>query len=62
MSFFEIRSEHQQQFEREGYVIAKQLFSPTEIERLSQYARADRAIAAGATCAPMRRAARRHGR
>ena len=49
MSFFEIRSEHQQQFEREGYVIAKQLFSPTEIERLSQYARADRAIAAGAT-------------
>lgn len=49
MSFFEIRSEHQQQFEREGYVIAKQLFSPTEIERLSQYARADRAITAGAT-------------
>lgn len=61
MSFFEIRSEHQQQFECEGYVIAKQLFSPTEIERLSQYARADRAIAAGATSYRCR-AARRHWR
>ncbi len=49
MSFFQVGSEHRQQFEREGYVLAKQLFRTSEIERLSQYARADRAIAAQAT-------------
>lgn len=49
MSFFEVSSEHQQQFEREGYVLAKQLFRPSEIERLCEYARADREIAASAT-------------
>ena len=49
MSFFQVSPEHQQQFEREGYVLARQLFRPAEIERLCQYARADRAIAAQAT-------------
>ncbi|MEO8272027.1 MAG: phytanoyl-CoA dioxygenase family protein [Aureliella sp.] len=49
MSFIETSSEHLQQFEREGYVLARHLFRPAEIERLSQYARADRAIAAVAT-------------
>lgn len=49
MSFFQVSSEQQQQFEREGYVVVKQLFRPAEIERLSQYARADRGITTGAT-------------
>lgn len=49
MSFFQVAAEHQTQFEREGYVLARQLFKPVEIERLSQYARADQAVAARAT-------------
>ena len=49
MSFFQVDSEHQSQFEREGYVLARQLFTPTEIERLSHYARADQTVAARAT-------------
>lgn len=49
MSFFQVNAEHQTQFEREGYILARGLFKPTEIERLSQYARADQEVAARAT-------------
>lgn len=38
-----------EQFARDGFVIAPELFSPKEIELLSQYARADQAISAQAT-------------
>lgn len=49
MSFFKVGAEHQTQFERQGYVLARQLFTSSEIERLSHYARADQLVAARAT-------------
>ncbi len=49
MSFFQVDAEHQSQFERAGYVLARQLFKSAEIERLSHYARADQAVVARAT-------------
>ena len=49
MAFFKVSDEQQLQFERDGFVIARQLFSPQEIERLSTYARADQAVTARAT-------------
>lgn len=49
MTFFEVGPEELQNFARTGYVLARQLFSATEINFLSDYARADQQIAARAT-------------
>ncbi len=49
MSFFKMAAKEKAQFDELGYVLVRQLFGAQEIERLSRYARADRAIAAKAT-------------
>ncbi len=49
MSFYSVSPEGAQDFECKGFVIARKLFSASEIQRLSEYARADRAVLARAT-------------
>ena len=49
MSYFVAGDEEVTRFATEGYFLAKALFSPTETELLSTYARADQQIQAKAT-------------
>ncbi len=49
MTFFRVGPAEQQGFAKNGFVLARQLFSTTEINHLSTYARADQQIAARAT-------------
>ena len=49
MKFFRVDAEHRQQFERDGFILVSQLFSATELDLLSRYARADQQVAARAT-------------
>ena len=49
MSFYKASKDDLIAFREEGYVIVSALFSSSEIELLSQYARADQAIASNAT-------------
>ncbi|MCA9132759.1 MAG: phytanoyl-CoA dioxygenase family protein [Planctomycetales bacterium] len=49
MSFFSVGAAELTAFQQTGYVLVRQLFSATEIDCLSRYARADRQVVAGAT-------------
>jgi ectoine hydroxylase len=49
MNFFKVSSEHVQQFERDGFIVASQLFSAAELDLVNRYARADQQVAARAT-------------
>lgn len=49
MSFFTVENAGQEQFQNDGFVLARQLFSTSEIELLNQYARADQQVATRAT-------------
>ncbi len=49
MTFFSATPESQREFNDQGYVLVRNLFSPNEIGMLSRYARADQQIAARAT-------------
>lgn len=49
MTFYVASAVDQLQFQRQGYVLARKLFSDTEINLLNRYARADQQIAARAT-------------
>ena len=49
MTFFSATPESQREFNDQGYVLVRNLFSPNEIDMLSRYARADQLIATRAT-------------
>ncbi len=49
MSHFVADASQLSTFQRQGYILVRGLFSPTEIELLNQYARADKLIASRAT-------------
>lgn len=49
MTFFQVGTDEVRAFQQTGYVLARQLFQPAEIERLSNYARADQLVTARAT-------------
>ena len=49
MSFFQASPIDVELFQSQGYVLARQLFQPDEIQLLCRYARADRQIADSAT-------------
>ena len=49
MNSFVVNTALREQFQRDGYIVVPQLFSATEAELLSQYARADQRVSSRAT-------------
>lgn len=49
MALFRVTEAEQRQFNTHGFVLARGLFRPNEVELLSRYARADHRVSARAT-------------